>query len=118
MLGKVQFNIQKLLDNYVSSYTLHMNHVSTFSFVLFFHDHLKLFFQRSHIAQTITVPSESLLNELRIVEVGSFYSYNYYMTSSNYLYFHILSILLQDMKWECDEKRSESSFPLSSSLFI
>ncbi|XP_010549299.1 PREDICTED: uncharacterized protein At2g33490-like isoform X2 [Tarenaya hassleriana] len=39
MLGKVQFELQKLVDNY-----------------------------RSHIFQTITSPSESLLNELRIVE--------------------------------------------------
>lgn len=39
MLGKVQFELQKLFDSY-----------------------------RSHIIQTITVPSESLLNELRIVE--------------------------------------------------
>ncbi|KAA8530036.1 hypothetical protein F0562_034570 [Nyssa sinensis] len=50
MLGKVQFELQKLVDNY-----------------------------RSHIFQTITVPSESLLNELRIVE---------------------------EMKKQCDEKRS------------
>ncbi|XP_024994197.1 uncharacterized protein At2g33490-like [Cynara cardunculus var. scolymus] len=49
MLGKVQFDIQKLIDNY-----------------------------RSHISQTITVPSESLLNELRVVE---------------------------EMKKQCDEKR-------------
>ncbi|GKC29477.1 putative arfaptin homology domain/BAR domain protein [Tanacetum coccineum] len=39
MLGKAQFHIQDLVDNY-----------------------------RSHITRTITVPSESLLNELRIVE--------------------------------------------------
>ncbi|KAL0421609.1 UNVERIFIED_CONTAM: hypothetical protein Slati_3183800 [Sesamum latifolium] len=39
MLGKVQFELQKLVDGY-----------------------------RSHIFQTITIPSESLLNELRIVE--------------------------------------------------
>ncbi|KAG2308944.1 hypothetical protein Bca52824_028692 [Brassica carinata] len=39
MLGKLQFELQKLVDKY-----------------------------RSHIFQTITVPSESLLNELRIVE--------------------------------------------------
>ncbi|PPS15354.1 hypothetical protein GOBAR_AA05228 [Gossypium barbadense] len=39
MLGKVQFKLQKLLDSY-----------------------------RSHISQTITIPSESLLNELRTVE--------------------------------------------------
>ncbi|KAJ1443301.1 AH/BAR domain superfamily [Sesbania bispinosa] len=49
MLGKLQFKLQKLIDNY-----------------------------RSHIIQTITIPSESLLNELRIVE---------------------------EMKRQCDEKR-------------
>ncbi|KAF3432336.1 hypothetical protein FNV43_RR27076 [Rhamnella rubrinervis] len=48
-LGKVQYELQKLIDNY-----------------------------RSHIFQTITVPSESLLNELRTVE---------------------------EMKRQCDEKR-------------
>ncbi|XP_057486272.1 uncharacterized protein At2g33490-like [Actinidia eriantha] len=50
MLGKLQFELQKLVDNY-----------------------------RSHIFRTITVPSESLLNELRTVE---------------------------EMKQQCDEKRS------------
>ncbi|XVF02172.1 hypothetical protein REPUB_Repub04eG0152800 [Reevesia pubescens] len=50
MLGKVQFELQKLLDSY-----------------------------RSHISQTITNPSESLLNELRTVE---------------------------EMKQQCDEKRN------------
>ncbi|XP_027100458.1 uncharacterized protein At2g33490 [Coffea eugenioides] len=49
MLGKVQLELQKLVDSY-----------------------------RSHIFQTITIPSESLLNELRIVE---------------------------EMKRRCDEKR-------------
>ncbi|KAK7272795.1 hypothetical protein RIF29_13835 [Crotalaria pallida] len=49
MLAKLQFRLQKLIDNY-----------------------------RSHIFQTITIPSESLLNELRIVE---------------------------EMKRQCDEKR-------------
>ncbi|XP_019427247.1 PREDICTED: uncharacterized protein At2g33490-like [Lupinus angustifolius] len=39
MLGKTQFQLQKLIDNY-----------------------------RSHISQTITIPSQSLLNELGIVE--------------------------------------------------
>ncbi|KHG10542.1 hypothetical protein F383_16390 [Gossypium arboreum] len=43
MLGKVQFKLQKLLDSY-----------------------------RSHISQTITIPSESLLNELRTVELNFF----------------------------------------------
>ncbi|XP_052185728.1 uncharacterized protein At2g33490 [Diospyros lotus] len=50
MLGKLQFELQKLLDKY-----------------------------RAHIIKTITVPSESLLNELQIVE---------------------------EMKRQCDEKRS------------
>ncbi|KAI3812394.1 hypothetical protein L1987_17101 [Smallanthus sonchifolius] len=50
MLGKVQFDIQKRVDNY-----------------------------RSHLSQTITIPSQSLLNELHIVE---------------------------DMKKQCDEKRT------------
>lgn len=49
MLGKMQFQLQKLIDNY-----------------------------RSHITRTITIPSDSLLNELRIVE---------------------------EMKRHCDEKR-------------
>ncbi|KAK7390691.1 hypothetical protein VNO78_18699 [Psophocarpus tetragonolobus] len=49
MLGQMQFQLQKLIDNY-----------------------------RSHITQTITIPSDSLLNELRIVE---------------------------EMKRQCDEKR-------------
>ena len=35
---------------------------------------LPLQFQRSHITQTITIPSDSLLNELRIVEVCSILS--------------------------------------------
>ncbi|XP_010538157.1 PREDICTED: uncharacterized protein At2g33490-like [Tarenaya hassleriana] len=57
MLGKMQFELQKLVDNY-----------------------------RSHIFQTITVPSESLLNELRIVE---------------------------EMKHLCDEKRNVYEHMLS-----
>ncbi|KAI4373757.1 hypothetical protein MLD38_011841 [Melastoma candidum] len=50
MLGKVQYELQRLLDIY-----------------------------RSHITRTITVPSQSLLNELRTVE---------------------------EMKYQCDEKRT------------
>ncbi|KAK2993596.1 hypothetical protein RJ640_030903 [Escallonia rubra] len=57
MLGKVQFEVQTLIDSY-----------------------------RSHISQTITVPSESLLNELRIVE---------------------------EMKRQCDEKRSVYEYMLT-----
>ncbi|RZB91975.1 hypothetical protein D0Y65_024118 [Glycine soja] len=32
----------------------------------------ELYFERSHISQTITIPSDSLLNELRIVEMEQF----------------------------------------------
>ncbi|XP_010249137.1 PREDICTED: uncharacterized protein At2g33490-like isoform X2 [Nelumbo nucifera] len=58
MLGKVQFELQKLVDSY-----------------------------RSHIFQTITTPSESLLNELRTVE---------------------------DMKRQCDEKRNMYEYILAA----
>ncbi|KAL5760269.1 hypothetical protein ACOSQ2_019107 [Xanthoceras sorbifolium] len=57
MLGKVQFELQKLVDNY-----------------------------RYHINQTITIPSESLLNELRTVE---------------------------EMKRQCDEKRNVFEYMLT-----
>ncbi|KAH7834304.1 hypothetical protein Vadar_014716 [Vaccinium darrowii] len=56
MLGKLQYEVQKLLDNY-----------------------------RSHIVRTISIPSESLLNELRNV---------------------------QEMKRLCDEKRSVYEYVL------
>lgn len=56
MLGKVQFELQKLVDAY-----------------------------RSHIFQTITIPSESLLNELQTVE---------------------------EMKRQCDEKRNVCEYML------
>ncbi|PON51893.1 hypothetical protein PanWU01x14_213060 [Parasponia andersonii] len=55
MLGKMQYKLQKLIDSYVRPYC-----------------------NRSHINHTITIPSESLLNELRTVE---------------------------EMKRQCDEKR-------------
>lgn len=58
MLGKVQFELQKLVDSY-----------------------------RSHIFQTITTPSESLLNELRTVE---------------------------EMKRQCDEKRNVYEYMLAA----
>lgn len=68
MLGKVQFELQKLVDGYVSFndiYKLVLFPALSLSLILCF------VFQRSHIFQTITIPSESLLNELRIVEVCS-----------------------------------------------
>ncbi|PIA26015.1 hypothetical protein AQUCO_10000001v1 [Aquilegia coerulea] len=58
MLGKVQFELQKLVDSY-----------------------------RSHISKTITTPSESLLNELRTVEV---------------------------MKRQCDEKRTVYEYMMAA----
>ncbi|OVA09630.1 BAR domain [Macleaya cordata] len=58
MLGKVQFELQKLVDSY-----------------------------RSHIFQTITTPSESLLNELRTVE---------------------------EMKRQCDEKRNVYEYMMAA----
>ncbi|KAJ4840267.1 hypothetical protein Tsubulata_024963 [Turnera subulata] len=74
MLGKVQFELQKLIDSY-----------------------------RSHIFQTITSPSESLLNELRIVEgeVG-FWALNvlFYV-----LVFSLPLLYRLEMKQQCDEKR-------------
>ncbi|KAF8378048.1 hypothetical protein HHK36_029382 [Tetracentron sinense] len=57
-LGKVQFELQKLVDSY-----------------------------RSHVIQTITTPSESLLNELRTVE---------------------------DMKHQCDEKRNAYEYMVAA----
>jgi len=67
MLGKIQFKLQKLIDNYVCNSLFHPFFFNFLCFSLLFFSTL---FQRSHIIQTITVPSESLLNELRIVEVS------------------------------------------------
>ncbi|KAL5717419.1 hypothetical protein ACHQM5_010423 [Ranunculus cassubicifolius] len=58
LLGKVQFELQKLVDSY-----------------------------RSHISKTITTPSESLLNELRTVEI---------------------------MKRQCDEKRTVYEYMMAA----
>lgn len=71
MLGKVQFVIQNLVDRYVGY--VYIGKLFRFLlrniFLLTSHSY---FVQRSHIFQTITIPSESLLNELRIVEVSSY----------------------------------------------
>lgn len=71
MLGKVQFVIQNLVDRYVGYvyFGKHLRFLLRIIFLLISHLY---FFQRSHIFQTITIPSESLLNELRIVEVSSY----------------------------------------------
>lgn len=45
----------------------------SFIFILCFSSLFSFQFQRSHIFQTITIPSESLLNELRIVEVSDLF---------------------------------------------
>lgn len=74
MLGKIQFKLQKLIDKYVcislSLLILSLNHQFYFLCTLFITNFCFFQFQRSHIIQTITIPSESLLNELRIVEVS------------------------------------------------
>lgn len=75
MLGKMQFKLQKLIDNYVSPVLIaYLNQISVFPWILFsmLLTAFAFQFQRSHIFQTITIPSESLLNELRIVEVCSY----------------------------------------------
>ncbi|KAK3018147.1 hypothetical protein RJ639_034426 [Escallonia herrerae] len=74
MLGKVQFEVQKLIDSY-----------------------------RSHISQTITVPSESLLNELRIVEVRRIYDI---FSIREGLLSNLQFLDVLEMKRQCDEKRS------------
>ncbi|KAF3786989.1 Uncharacterized protein EJ110_NYTH12653 [Nymphaea thermarum] len=64
MLGKAQYQIQKFVDSY-----------------------------RSHISKTITSPSDSLLNELQILEIVN---------------------LLQDMKRQCDDKRDAYEYMVAS----
>ena len=73
MCGKVQFEIQKLLDTYVSK-AVWCKTQTLRKFCLQEELILLLFFtlQRSHIFKTITSPSEALLKDLRTVEV-----YNY-----------------------------------------
>lgn len=48
MLGKVQFEIQKLIDNYVgflTCYTTHVKHLAIFyTFYEFFHNHIQSLF--------------------------------------------------------------------------
>lgn len=66
MLGKLQYELHKLVDSYVSFIVIYEAIMNTFlEFVLINFSAL----QRSHIFQTIAVPSESLLNELQTVEV-------------------------------------------------
>ena len=73
MLGKVQFELQKLVDRYVGvdCYAINFKHTVILGYCLLLQLSNCIFFvlQRSHIFQTITNPSESLLNELRTVEV-------------------------------------------------
>lgn len=69
--------------------------------------------QRSHIFQTITSPSESVLNELRTVEV----CFSFFLAHTDictYMHSHkqlsdllrcIIYFLMQEMKRQCDEKR-------------
>lgn len=69
-LGKLQYELHKLVDSYVRFYCYiliyEMVMKTLLEFVLLI---IFKFLQRSHIFQTIAVPSESLLNELQTVEV-------------------------------------------------
>lgn len=76
MLGKVQFELQKLVDSYVSACNCFVSNKTSFIYFssvvpyVHFGIYWLLFpLQRAHIFLTITNPSESLLNELRTVEV-------------------------------------------------
>jgi hypothetical protein len=82
MLGKVQFELQKFVDTYVSSFCCYVGFcMEMLEKSYFFNcsycikicdpDMLALVIQRSNIIHTITTPSESLLKELQTVEVRS-----------------------------------------------
>lgn len=88
MLGEVQFELQKLVDNYVSAHRHVVDCSIAFHILLpkCVHPDIALLLfilQRSNIFLTITNPSESLLNELRTVEVCSrqFYMFSLYLRS-------------------------------------
>lgn len=73
-MGKVQLELQKLVDGYVRIMFVYELLLISFCFsqcIPLFVKILHSAFQRSNLFKTITIPSESLLNELRIVEVGS-----------------------------------------------
>ncbi|KAK2968784.1 hypothetical protein RJ640_028177 [Escallonia rubra] len=79
LLGKLQLELQKLVDSY-----------------------------RSHIVLTITNPSESLLSELRKVEVDQLDCITNISTIDNFActtWYGFLYFLAQEMKLQCDEKR-------------
>lgn len=66
LLGKLQFKLQKLVDNYVShGFIYKMEKIG----ILICFKIILCLFQRGHIIKTITTPSESLMNELQTVEV-------------------------------------------------
>lgn len=73
MLGSVQLDLQKLVDSYVSLYLGVTFFISLLLSIVYlqnvYYDSTLSVCQRSHIVLTITNPSESLLNELRTVEV-------------------------------------------------
>ena len=69
MLGKVQFELQKLVDRYVSVSYCHFNAGSKFCYLVDSIHFSPICLQRSHIFITITNPSESLLSELQTVQV-------------------------------------------------
>lgn len=67
MLGKVQLELQKLVDTYVSIFQ--PANIQYFDIYYKLYHDFSSSFQRSHIIMTITNPSECLLSELRKVEV-------------------------------------------------
>lgn len=80
MLGKLQFKLGKLVDNYVSLGCIcKMEKKKKGLFSLSFFKWLFCLFQRGHIIKTITTPSESLMNELQTVEVCSYESLQVYI---------------------------------------
>lgn len=99
MLGKVQFELQKLVDSYVSAYCYGVIFSSSGDIIYYCSFYLILdpfpfVHQRAHILMTITNPSESLLNDLRTVEVCShaFLSFYYHWR------FHIIFLLGDNKK--------------------
>lgn len=74
MLGKVQLELQKIVDGYVRIMLVYELLQISFCFLQCVPLVIKILctaFQRSNVFKTITIPSESILNELRIVEVSA-----------------------------------------------
>ena len=87
------------------------------SLSLFFSSLFSFPFQRSHIFQTITIPSESLLNELRIVEVSISINYPTPILLSFYIdYFW--SFFFLSRRWSGNVTRKGLKCYAGSSFFF